>query len=168
MNAAEVLNAMTLDEARRSLEHCCATSTWIDGMLSCRPFEDFNHVKQCADQVASKLSRQDWLEAFAAHPRIGDVDSLRAKYAATKQWASNEQAGVNMASDEVIVELARCNDLYFDRFGYIFIVCATGKSAREMLDILKGRLNNDDQIELEIAASEQQKITLLRLEKLAT
>jgi OHCU decarboxylase len=107
------------------------------------------------------------LAAFAAHPRIGDVDSLRTKFAHTKTWASGEQAGVDAASEDTLIRLADGNDAYFDRFGYIFIVCATGKSADQMLALLEARLPNDAVTELPIAAAEQRKITQLRLQKLA-
>ncbi len=137
-------------------------------MMAARPFDDDQSLEKAAQTAAERLSREDWLEAFAGHPRIGDINSLREKYASTKQWASGEQAGVNTASEATLQELARCNDLYFDRYGYIFIVCATGKTADEMLSILKSRLDNDPNEELQIAALEQQKITWIRLQKLAS
>lgn len=106
------------------------------------------------------------MEAFAAHPKIGDIKSLKEKYGDTKNWAQNEQAGARGISDEVAADLAASNERYLQKFGYIFIVCATGKSAQEMLAMLKLRLENDQLVELPIAAAEQVKITKLRLEKL--
>jgi 2-oxo-4-hydroxy-4-carboxy-5-ureidoimidazoline decarboxylase len=106
------------------------------------------------------------LEAFEQHPKIGDINSLKKQYANTVAWASNEQAGVDAASDEVLQALAKGNDDYERKFGYIFIVCATGKSAGEMLELLQSRLTNDPESEIKIGAEEQNKITKLRLEKL--
>jgi 2-oxo-4-hydroxy-4-carboxy-5-ureidoimidazoline decarboxylase len=106
------------------------------------------------------------LEAFSAHPKIGDINSLRAKYSATRDWSKGEQSGVDSAQEAVLEGLARGNADYEKRFGHIFIVCATGKTAAEMLDILQGRIGNDSAEELKIAAHEQSKITKIRLEKL--
>ena len=148
------------------LTQCCASETWVKGMLAAMPFADAAAVEKSARDVAARLAPDDWLEAFAAHPRIGDVATLRERFANTKELAASEQAGVRQAKEETIAELARLNDAYFEKFGFIFIVFATGKTADEMLAILKSRLPNDPQDELPIAAAEQLKITLLRLEKL--
>ena len=115
------------------------------------------------EQAFDQLDRDDWLEAFAGHPRIGDLDSLRHRFAATAALAAAEQAGTREASDRVLRALAQGNADYERRFGHLFIVCATGKSADEMLAILDQRLSNDPDVELEIAAGEQRKITRLRL-----
>jgi len=134
-------------------------------MLARRPFADADSLRQAAEQIESMLERADWLEAFSAHPRIGDVEGLRKRFAATAQWCEAEQAGVAGAEEQVLHELARCNRLYEERFGYIFIVCATGKSAAQMLGLLRQRLANSPEVELRIAAEEEAKITRLRLEK---
>ena len=110
------------------------------------------------------LDEQDWLEAFAHHPRIGDRASLGARFHATHDLSANEQSGVAAAREDVLDALARENADYVDRFGFIFIVCATGKSAEEMLRMLRDRLSNDRATELRIAAEEQAKITALRLQ----
>jgi 2-oxo-4-hydroxy-4-carboxy-5-ureidoimidazoline decarboxylase len=123
-------------------------------------------VYAAADAIWLKLDRADWLEAFTHHPKIGDMDSLRAKFATTKEWAAGEQSGVNAANEEVLRGLADGNREYEQRFGHIFIVCATGKSAQEMLTLLRARLHNEADKELRIAAGEQAKITRIRLEKL--
>jgi 2-oxo-4-hydroxy-4-carboxy-5-ureidoimidazoline decarboxylase len=102
------------------------------------------------------------------HPRIGDVSKLREKYKATATWSSQEQRGVQEASEEVLQGLADGNREYEARFGFIFLVCATGKSAGEMLALLRERMNNEPEAELRIAAGEQAKITRIRLEKLLT
>ena len=133
-----------------------------------RPFADDAAVVQTGSSMRGNAFNQPtgW-KRFCAHPKIGDVDSLRAKFANTRDWASNEQAGVTEASDSVLQRLSELNREYEAKFGYIFIVCATGKSADEMLAILESRLPNDPTTELRTAAQEQLKITLLRLQKLA-
>lgn len=135
-------------------------------MLARRPFASAAELFATGDEVWENLSRDDWLEAFAAHPRIGDLDGLRKRFATTADWASHEQSGVVAACEEILRQLADGNRRYEERFGYIFIVCATGKTATEMLDILNARLGNAPEHELAIAAAEQAKITRLRLEKL--
>jgi len=135
-------------------------------MVGARPFASEQELSDRAEQSFNDLTRADWMDAFAAHPKIGDIKSLKEKYGSTKNWAENEQAGAHGISDEVAQDLASSNEEYFRKFGYIFIVCATGKTADEMLSMLKVRLNNDSDNELPIAAGEQKKITYLRLGKL--
>jgi 2-oxo-4-hydroxy-4-carboxy-5-ureidoimidazoline decarboxylase len=168
MSIAQLLNAMSQSQAREALTNCCASRTWVEAMLAARPYADDDAVEEAAEAAAARLDEQDWLEAFAAHPLIGDVESLRRKYAATKELAAGEQAGVAAASEVTLQELARLNQEYRNRFGFIFIVFATGKTADEMLAILKDRLNNPRGRELLNAAGEQMKITKLRLENLAS
>lgn len=164
MGIADRLNG---DNARELLANCCAAQRWVAEMLARRPFADDAAVLAAADEAAGLLGEADWLEAFAAHPLIGDVESLRKKYAATKQLASGEQAGVAGADDATLTELATLNHAYRDKLGFIFIVFATGKTAAEMLAILKSRIGNRRDEELCNAAGEQMKITRLRLTKLA-
>jgi len=154
-------------DARELLTSCCAATAWVDHMLARRPFADDQAVLAAAEEVAATLGESDLLEAFAAHPMIGDVDSLRKKYASTKALAAGEQSGVGGATDETLAELARLNREYRERFGFIFIVFAADKTADEMLAILKSRLNNSRAQELQNASAEQLKITQLRLQKLA-
>jgi 2-oxo-4-hydroxy-4-carboxy-5-ureidoimidazoline decarboxylase len=137
-------------------------------MASRRPFPSEADLFTAAEHVWRGLAREDWLEAFATHPRIGDVDSLRKKFAATAAWSAREQAGVAGASEEVLLALAEGNRAYEAKFGYLFIVCATGKTAEEMLALLHQRLGNTPEEELLNAANEQAKITRLRLDKLST
>jgi 2-oxo-4-hydroxy-4-carboxy-5-ureidoimidazoline decarboxylase len=162
----ESLNSLPPDAAHATMLRCCGSRRWADAMTAGRPFTSANGVYRAADVIWASLGRTDWLEAFAAHPRIGDLDSLRKKFASTADWASGEQAGVAGAADDVITSLADGNRDYEAKFGYIFIVCATGKTAAEMLAILRQRLPNTPDSELRIAAAEQAKITRLRLEKL--
>lgn len=155
-------------EKKALLQKCCGSTLWINKMLAAPPAEDLIDLFETADENWYTCSEEDWLEAFQHHPKIGDINSLQQKYANTVTWASNEQSGVNVASYKVLKDLARGNEDYEKKFGYIFIVCATGKSAAEMLQILQSRLPNDPKNEIRIAAEEQNKITKLRLEKLFT
>ncbi len=113
----------------------------------------------------NQCNEADWLEAFTHHPKIGDVKSLTEKFASTQHLAGNEQAGVNTASKELIQELANANNAYEIKFGFIFIVCASGRSAAEMLRLLLDRITNSREEELDIAMGEQHKITILRFKK---
>jgi 2-oxo-4-hydroxy-4-carboxy-5-ureidoimidazoline decarboxylase len=162
----EAVNALSPDSARAALLRCCGSRRWVDAMTARRPFASTDDVLRAAAEVDAGLTRDDWLEAFAAHPRIGDLDSLRQKFAPTADWSAVEQADVTGADDETLRTLAEANREYEERFGHTFIVCATGKSAAEMLAILLRRLLNDPDAELRVAAAEQAKITRLRLEKL--
>jgi 2-oxo-4-hydroxy-4-carboxy-5-ureidoimidazoline decarboxylase len=164
---AVVLDAMDDARARAALARCCGASRWVEGMLERRPFLSKEALFSAADQVWSEMERADVLEAFTHHPRIGaDLGALREKFAPTKTWSAGEQAGVNLADEATLIALRDGNVEYEARYGHIFIVCATGKSAAEMLEILRARIDNDPAKELAIAAGEQAKITKIRLEKL--
>ena len=162
----ERFNALAEPTARAELERCCGSSKWVEGMLTGRPFESWEAVLSTGDQAFEILRENDWLEAFRHHPKIGDIASLREKFAATAAWAGGEQAGTAGASEAVLLDLAAGNAAYEARFGFIFIICASGKTAAAMLAALQARLPNDAATELPIAANEQRKITRLRLEKL--
>ena len=153
------LNALDDDAASQEFRRCCGSSRWATRMTQGRPFASVEEMSAAADTAWWALGRPDWLEAFAAHPQIGASAPVSA-------WSAAEQAGVAGAAERTRGRLAEANREYQSRFGYIFIVCATGKSADEMLDLLEGRLRNDPDHELRIAAEEQRKITQLRLTKL--
>ena len=155
------------DEARALLTRCCGSERGVERMLERRPFGSRAALQAAAADEWNALARTDWLEAFSHHPKIGDRDSLRKRFPSTHALSEREQAGVNSASDAMLDALAEGNRRYEERFGYIFIVCATGKSAEEMLTLLYQRLPNDQATELRIAAGEQQKITALRLDGLS-
>lgn len=157
---------LSIGNKKELLQKCCGSSAWIEKMLAALPVEDLVDLFETCDECWYACNKHDWLEAFQHHPKIGDINSLKVKYANTAAWASNEQSGVNKASDKTLEDLAKCNDEYEEKFGYIFIVCATGKSAEEMLEILNHRLRNHPEEEIKIAAEEQLKITKLRIEKL--
>jgi 2-oxo-4-hydroxy-4-carboxy-5-ureidoimidazoline decarboxylase len=160
------LNTLPIDQANHLFLQCCTSEKWIEKMVASRPFTNRSSLRETADHIWGNLTEKDYLQAFEGHPKIGDIGSLKAKYANTKELASGEQSGANSATDEIITELANSNSAYEEKYGFIFIVCATGKSATEMLALLQDRLNNDRQKELEIASEEQRKIFHLRLEKL--
>lgn len=151
---------------KEELFKCCGCFKWVEQLSKIFPLSSVEELKINSDKIWFALDKKDWLEAFAHHPKIGDVKSLEKKFASTAQWASGEQASVNAATQNVLNELKELNDEYEKKFGYIFIVCATGKSAEEMLSLLKQRLKNKPDEEIKIAAAEQNKITHLRIEKL--
>lgn len=160
------VDAAGLDEARTLLHTCCGSSRWVDRMIARRPFGSREGLQAAARDEWFALTAADWMEAFRHHPKIGDVQSLRERFADTSHLASQEQAGVAEASEDVLAELATANDEYEKTFGYIFIVCASGLTADQMLASLRARLSNDPWSELRVAAEEQAKITALRLNKL--
>ena len=165
MNLA-VVNTCPGAEAHAVFRRCCGSTRWADAMTALRPFDSDAALFDAARRVWWSLSRIDWLEAFAAHPKIGDLNALRARFATTAAWSAGEQAGVTDAGEEVLRQLALGNCRYEERFGFIFIICATGKTAGEMLEHLEQRLSNEPDAEIALAAAEQAKITRLRLEKI--
>ena len=157
---------LEFDHKKELLTKCCGSAAWVAKMLD-EPFaEDLVDLEETAEETWYDCTEADWLEAFSHHPKIGDIQSLKEKFSNTAAWASKEQGSVDTAPENVLHQLAKANEEYEQKFGYIFIVCATGKSAEEMLAILQGRLPNDAVDEIKIAAEEQLKITKLRLEKL--
>lgn len=163
----ETFNQLTKKKAATELFKCCGSNRWVERLMKRFPFKDEMVLwKQAGKIWYEECEREDFLEAFKQHPRIGDVENLKKKFAATAHWSDGEQTGVKAAAEQTIRELARLNEVYFKKFGYIFIVCATGKSASEMLQLLKIRANHQLEEELEVAMGEQHKITLIRLKKL--
>ncbi len=154
------------DEARALLQACCGSTRWVERMLALRPFGATDILLSAARREWFALTPEDWKEAFAHHPKIGDRGMLRARFPATHHFSEREQSGMETAPDQIIDPLAQGNAAYERRFGHIFIVCATGKSAQEMLDLLTARLQNDPVTEVRLAAEEQAKITELRLKQL--
>lgn len=160
-------NAMNQAEATASLLTCCTSSQWAKELVALRPFATIEKLVESSDTVWNETKKQEahLLEAFDGHPQIGNVATLKEKYRNTQDSAAHEQAGANDADDQVLEDLAQGNQDYLDKFGFIFIVFATGKSAQQMLDLLLARLPNDRDTELANAAIEQNKITRLRLNK---
>jgi 2-oxo-4-hydroxy-4-carboxy-5-ureidoimidazoline decarboxylase len=161
-----VLNAWREPEARAALLRCCGARRWAEGMAARRPFAGEAELFAAAREVWRGLARTDWLEAFAAHPRIGDREASAGRVAGTSAWSAQEQGGVAGAPQGTLRALAEGNRRYEARFGHTFIICATGRTAAEMKALLEERLSNDPDEELLVAAGEQEKITLLRLQKL--
>jgi OHCU decarboxylase len=162
----EQINELSGAEAEAEFLKCCGSRRWARAMANARPFANEEALFAKADGVSSSLTDDDWLEAFRAHPKIGEKKAASAQSAQEKNWSAQEQSGVSAASGGTVAQLAELNREYEARFGFIFIVCASGKSSDEMLSILNQRLKNDPGTELAVAAQEQQKITRLRLEKL--
>ncbi|HEX9085865.1 MAG TPA: 2-oxo-4-hydroxy-4-carboxy-5-ureidoimidazoline decarboxylase [Gemmatimonadaceae bacterium] len=160
------LDAMSERQASELLSDCCGASRWVSGMLARRPFGSRAAVFSAADEISRSLDEGDWREAFSHHPRIGEQKSAAPQSERRSAWAAGEQSGVKQAHDDVLAELAAANREYEQRFGYTYIVFATGKSAEEMLMLARERLRNDPDVEIRVAAEEQRKITRLRLNKL--
>jgi 2-oxo-4-hydroxy-4-carboxy-5-ureidoimidazoline decarboxylase len=161
------LNALDPGAATRELLRCCGSARWAQEMTAARPFATIAALEQAADRIWWSLGEPDWREAFAAHPKIGAGHTgTVATAAGTVAWSDEEQAGVAGAAVAVTARLAAANRAYEARFGYIFIICATGRSGAEMLEALERRLGNAPDRELRIAAEEQRRITRLRVAKL--
>jgi hydroxyisourate hydrolase len=159
-------SALSKAEAGKQLVTCCGSSKWVEKMLQEFPFASERRLLQTAQDIwYGECNESDWQEAFTHHPKIGETN-LAEKFAATQHLAGKEQEGVNDASAEMIKELAKANREYEAKTGFIFIVCASGRSAGEMLRLLKDRLRNSLREELQVAMGEQYKITMLRLQKL--
>ena len=166
ISALQKLNALPSEQAKAEFLKCCGSQAWANALSAARPFADVEALFHKADSVWWSLSESDWLEAFRAHPKIGEQKAATAQSEQARSWSAREQSGVQDAAAETKAALAKGNQEYEERFGFIFIVCATGKSSEEMLRTLNQRLQNDRGTELRAAAEEQRKITRLRLEKL--
>ena len=160
------LNELTPEEARKELLKCCGATRWAETLERHRPYASLEQLIVKANEVWWSLNEIHWLEAFRSHPKIGEKKAANAVSAQSQHWSAQEQQGVQNAAQEAIERLARLNLDYEKKFGFIFIVCATGKSSDEILALLEQRLANDASTELPIAAAEQAKITELRLRKL--
>ncbi|HYN19837.1 MAG TPA: allantoicase [Thermoanaerobaculia bacterium] len=163
VGSLDLLNVLPGQNVFERLLTCCASRNWAFKVAGARPFHSFDALHAGSGHGFDELRRDDWLEAFAAHPRIGE---RAAGEGVTSRWSAQEQSGTDEASPEILAQLNEANRLYEQRFGHVFLVCATGKTAFEMLDLLGHRLGNDADTELQVAAGEQRKITRLRLDKL--
>jgi OHCU decarboxylase len=163
------LNSQPATEAQAEFFKCCGSRSWASRMTEARPFASLDELKQTAERIWWSLRAEDWLEAFRSHPQIGGTKPSpgnERKEDLSQKWSAQEQSGVSSASSETIKSLAELNRQYAEKFGFIFIVCATGKTSDELLLNLRKRLGNPGEKELHIAAAEQARITALRLEKL--
>lgn len=154
-------------ETKTALLQCCGSTKWADALLQYHPFESEAALVEHATRIwYDECEETDWRESFNHHPKIGDIKSLEEKFASTKHLAGKEQAGLETATAEVLQNLAQANTDYETKNGFIFIVCATGKTAGEMLRLLNDRLKNSTEEEVIIAMGEQAKITMIRLKKM--
>ena len=160
------LDSLSRNEAVHELKSCCGSDRWASELVDRRPFQTFEQLLIDANEVWWQLAPADWLEAFRSHPKIGEKKAEAATSKQSSEWSKGEQGGIKHASAETTERLAALNVEYEKKFGYIFIVCATGKSSEEMLAILRERIENEPGAELRTAAAEQAKITELRLRKL--
>jgi OHCU decarboxylase len=160
------LNALTSEAARAELLKCCGSTRWAATLTERRPFTNLDQLLAQSSDVWWALDQGDWLEAFRSHPKIGEKKAAASVATQSQQWSAEEQQGVARAGEEAVEKLARLNRVYEEKFGFIFIVCATGKSTDEILALLETRLENEPAAELRSAAAEQAKIADLRLRKL--
>jgi OHCU decarboxylase len=160
------LDTGAADRAAEALDSCCGSERWVAAMLARRPFGSRERLRQAAVEVWRALTPEDWKAAFARHPRIGEEAQASTQSGLGRRWSAGEQARVSRAGDPVRDALARVNRDYEARFGYRYIVCAEGRPAEELLEDARRRLGHSPAVEIGIAAEEQLRITLLRLDKL--
>ncbi|HWN10614.1 MAG TPA: 2-oxo-4-hydroxy-4-carboxy-5-ureidoimidazoline decarboxylase [Pyrinomonadaceae bacterium] len=160
------LNLLPASEAEGELLKCCGSRYWARQVAAARPFTSVEELTGKAEQFWWDLQPDDWLEAFHSHPKIGEKKAAAKTALAAQKWSAQEQSGVESSDEQVLNALAKLNRAYEEKFGFIFIVCATGKTSAEMLQLLRERLENPREVELRNAAAEQAKITELRLRKL--
>lgn len=158
-------NCLPVEAAVNELMPCCGSKAWANGMAARRPFPDVTTLLAAADETWSNLTAEDWMEAFRSHPRIGESRAGQFAPVQSATWSAQEQRNVAAAGEGVKSALAEANQEYEQRFRHIFIVCATGKSASEILETLRRRLQNDGPTELREAAEQQRQITRIRLTK---
>ncbi len=171
-------NALPAAEAERVLSSCCASRRWVEEVAAARPYVSKNHLYDTADEVVSRLEDADVDEALAGHPRIGERSAaetseaaevpgaIRAGGAVGAAWSRREQGGLSSATQETLTALAEGNRAYEERFGHVYLVCAAGKDADEMLALLHRRLDNDASTERHVLLAELAKINRVRLARL--
>ena len=159
------LNALKDEQAYKWFSQCCVATYWCELMVESLPYADLAALLEHAQTAWQQCNDSDFKQAFEGHPMIGDMASLRAKYASTKELAGNEQQGAAQADEQTLAALSDLNHRYLAKHGFIFIICASGLSAQSMLMALRERYKNDTATEIKLAAAEQLKITLLRINK---
>ncbi|HET6168980.1 MAG TPA: 2-oxo-4-hydroxy-4-carboxy-5-ureidoimidazoline decarboxylase [Terracidiphilus sp.] len=150
--------------AMETMIACCGARRWAEAMVALRPFSSIVELRTEADRVWNTIEEGDWMQAFASHPRIGEHKAAHASAISTA-WSQQEQSSAVSASKQVMDDLAEGNRLYEERFGFTYIVCATGKNGEEMLAILNRRLTHDRSTELREAVEQQRQIMQIRLGK---
>lgn len=167
MQGLDALNSLSPTDAVAELKKCCGSTRWAERMAAERPFEVVAELLESTDRIWWELEPQDWLEAFSHHPKIGEKKAAAPPQSTdAARWSEQEQGDTRTAREELLDELFALNQAYEERFGFIFIVCATGKTTAEMVALLRERIHNDQDTEVRIAAEEQRRITHLRLRKL--
>lgn len=163
---------MTIEEFNSSpqknylLKIACGSENWVNQMIDAAPFQSKEQLLMIGKKLWFSTNKSGWMEAFLHHPEIGNIDSLRKKYNQGRNLSETEQSGINEATDNILLDLSNQNKAYKSKFGFIFIVFATGKTARQMLDLLNDRINNTKEQEMKTAINEQWKITNLRINNL--
>jgi len=165
VSGLERVNELSPEEARAELLRCCAVERWARRVVDGRPYDSVEELRQAADEAWRDLGEDDWRQAIDHHPRIGEGPDGN-RFHGTREWSREEQSGLATASEETRDRLAIAQQAYEEKFGYIFLICATGKSGDEIAIALEARLGNSPDTELAVAAEELRKITILRLEKL--
>ncbi len=158
-------NDLAMVDAVKEILPCCGSQRWAHALARLRPFADGASLLAGSDEIWWQVDPADWKEAFSSHPRIGEKKAPESATKKSEDWSTQEQSGVAESSESIQGQLKRANEEYEQRFGRIYIVCASGKSAEEMLAILYRRLENDEASELREAAEQQRQITQLRLRK---
>ena len=161
-------NTLPPEQAAHEILPCCGSLSWARALSALRPFEDAAMLLAASDKIWRELPLADWIEAFQSHPRIGETRSQEESSTRSARWSSQEQSSAAMSPDSVKLALGEGNRDYEKKFGRIFIICATGKSANEILQDLQRRLKNDHANELQEAAEQQRQITQIRVKKWLT
>ena len=166
LKGLERINRMPIEQVRGALLDCCGSVAWADQVISQRPFADEANLFKSADKIWTQLDSKEWTRAIRHHPPIGKKHGRSKQSGTARKWSAGEQAAAQTSSPETLAVLAAANQAYQATFGYVFLICATGKSGDEILQSLRQRLANDPETELRVAADEMRKIMRLRLEKL--
>jgi OHCU decarboxylase len=160
------VNRLSQKKAIQVFLDCCGSRKWAARMTEARPYATLADIFSRADKICSELTHEDWLEALRHHPPIGGKRAKAKQSLKANRWSAKEQSTAQQAAPETLTRLAAENRAYANKFGFVFLICATGKTSDEILDALRRRVLNDPNTELRLAAEEQRKITRLRLEKL--
>lgn len=168
MNADQLarLNELPAPAASRELLACCSAASWADRMTAGRPYRSAGHALRQSAAIVATLTEPELAQALAGHPRIGERPAAGHGPARSAAWSAREQSGVSEADAETARALADSNLEYEQRFGHIYLVCASGRTGPQLLALLRGRLANDDETEWQVVRSELQKINEIRLGKL--
>jgi len=166
LKGLERLNQIPSEEAHKALLDCCASPEWADQLIATRPFADEPRLFESAETIWAGLGQKEWLKAIRHHPPIGSKRANSKQSSKAREWSSGEQSAAQKSSAETLAVLDAANQAYRATFGYVFLICAAGLSADEILHHLRRRLANDPETEMRVSAEELKKITRLRLEKL--